>query len=83
MTKQISLSTLCFFQRGREGRDPNDWIRLLKKQVRLNIMTFALHFYLLSDIEVEFIIKPRNRNNDPKKQEDGTEQIVPIPQVLR
>merc|ERR1711973_566044 len=34
-------------QRGREGRDPHDWIRLLKKQ------------------------------------EDGTEQIVPIPQVLR
>jgi len=35
-------------KRGRVGRDPNDWIRLLKKQ-----------------------------------QEDGTEQIVPIPQVLR
>ena len=68
-----------FTQRGRVGRDPNDWIRLLKKQVRLNIMTFALHFYLLPDIEVEYLIKPRN----PKKQEDGTEQIVPIPQVLR
>ena len=68
-----------FLQRGRVGRDPNDWIRLLKKQVRLNIMTFALHFYLLPDIEVEYLIKPQN----PKKQEDGTEQIVPIPQVLR
>ena len=72
-----------FLQRGRVGRDPNDWIRLLKKQVRLNIMTFALHFYMLTNYEVEFIIKPRNRNNEPKKQEDGTEQIVPIPQVLR
>ena len=72
-----------FTQRGRVGRDPNDWIRLLKKQVRLNIMTFALHFYLLPDIGVEFVIKPWNRNNEPKKQEDGTEQIVPIPQVLR
>ena len=72
-----------FLQRGRVGRDPNDWIRLLKKQVWLNIMTLALHFYMPPDIEVEFIIKPRNRNNEPKKQEDGTEQIVPIPQVLR
>ena len=72
-----------FLQRGRVGRDPNDWIRLLKKQVRLNIMTFALHLYMLTNYEVEFIIKPRNRNNEPKKQEDGTEQIVPIPQVLR
>ena len=72
-----------FPQRGRVGRDPNDWIRLLKKQVRLNIMTFALHFYMLPKIEVKFIIKPRKRNNEPKKQEDGAEQIVPIPQVLR
>ena len=72
-----------FLQRGRVGRDPNDWIRLLKKRVRLNIMTFALHFYMLPDIEVEFIIKPRNWSNDPKKQEDGTGQIAPIPQLLR
>ena len=72
-----------FLQRGRVGRDPNDWIRLLKKQVWLNIMTFALHLYMLTNYEVEFLIKPRNRSNDPKKQEDGTEQIVPIPQVLR
>ena len=53
-----------FPQRGRVGRDPNDWIRLLKKQVR--------HEYQIS-----------KSNNDPIKQEDGTEQIVPIPQVLR
>ena len=72
-----------FLQRVRVRRDPNDWIRLLKTQVRLNIMTFALHFYMLPDIEVEFIIKPRNRSNDPKKQVDGTGQIAPIPQVLR
>ena len=67
----------------RYGRDPNDWIRLLKTKVRLNILTFALHLYMLPDIEVEFIIKPRNRSNDPKKQEDGTGQFAPIPQVLR